>query len=152
MPNPAKIFVSYSHQDAETLTRLKTFLRPLEREGMVDSWDDTRIRASQRWKQEIEQALAGANIAVLLVSQAFLASDFIADNELPVLLKAAETRGTKIMSVILEPCQFEWNEGLAQFQTVNPPDKPLIDMSPGDQSRVWLKLTEEIREAIADPS
>ena len=84
------VFISYSHSDREYLDRLLVHLKPLEKDGRIDLWVDTRLRAGDRWKKEIEKALNRANVAVLLVSADFLASDFITDNELPPLLKNAE--------------------------------------------------------------
>jgi hypothetical protein len=37
-----KVFVSYSHKDRAWLDRLGVFLKPLEREGKLDIWDDQR--------------------------------------------------------------------------------------------------------------
>ena len=82
----SQVFVSYSHADAEHLQRLRVHLRPFERAGLVDVWADTRLRPGQRWRQEIELALERAAVSILLVSADFLASDFVADNELPPLL------------------------------------------------------------------
>ena len=53
----ATVFVSYSHKDCEASERLKTFVRPLEREGLIGYWDDTRIEAGNDWKAEILTAL-----------------------------------------------------------------------------------------------
>jgi hypothetical protein len=68
------VFVSYSHNDAEFLDRLLVHLKPLEKEGLLDLWVDTRLRAGDKWKKEIEKALQRATVAVLLVSADFLAS------------------------------------------------------------------------------
>ena len=100
------VSISYSHNDQEYLDRLLVHLKPLERDGLIDLWVDTKLRAGDRWKTEIEKALQKATVAVLLVSADFLSSDFIIDNELPPLLRNAEERGTRIIPLIIKPCRF----------------------------------------------
>lgn len=95
-PSPM-VFVSYSRADAACLERLRVHLRPLQRESAIAYWDDGSIVAGERWRDRIEAALARARVAVLLVSADFLASDFVVQSELPVLLAAAEERGTSIL-------------------------------------------------------
>jgi hypothetical protein len=77
------IFVAYSQGDSAWLERLKTHLRPLVRGGTLELWEDTQLKPGTRWREEIEQALGRASVAVLLISADFLASDFIAGIELP---------------------------------------------------------------------
>ena len=149
--NRTKVFINYSHQDAEWLERLQVHLKPLEREGIIDRWDDTRIKAGAKWLDEIKNALAEAKVAVLLVSADFLASDFIAQAELPSLLAAAEMEGAVILSVILSPSLFK-QTNLAQFQAVNSPDRPLIGMERGAQEQVFVEVAEAIQQSIAKES
>ncbi len=92
-----RVFISYSHEDKAYLDRLRVHLKPLERENLIDTWDDTQIKAGENWQKVIETALERAAIAILLISPDFLASDFIIDNELPPLLSAAANKGTCIL-------------------------------------------------------
>src|SRR5919206_3866920 len=120
-----KVFISYSHADQDWLDRLQRHLKPLVREGRLDYWDDTHIRPGDDWQQEIRTALDTAQVAVLLISADFFASDFIDENELPPLLDAAKVKGVRILPVILSPSRFARNPSLARFQAVNTPDRPL---------------------------
>jgi len=99
------VFVSYSHKDSAFLTRLQVHLRPLEREGLVELWDDTRLAAGDRWRAAIEEALSRASVAVLLVTADFMASDFIVSDELPQLLTNARERGYPNHSCRVETLQ-----------------------------------------------
>lgn len=145
-----KVFISYSHNDREWLERLQIHLKDLVRRGLVDPWDDTKIRAGSQWRNEIRGALNSASVAILLVSPDFIASDFIADDELPPLLLAAEKDGVVILPLILKPSRFEKIESLARFQTVNPSDQPLIGLPEVEWQRYLVKLSEDVLYAVEE--
>jgi formylglycine-generating enzyme required for sulfatase activity len=147
-PERTQVFISYSHEDAEWLTRLQTMLRPLTRNHTLTVWDDTRIQAGTRWKEEIQQALARAKLAVLLVSPNFLNSDFIANHELPPLLKAAEEGGLTILWVAVRASLYKETE-IAEFQAVNNPAKPLNSLEPWQVDEELVKIAEKIKEAVS---
>lgn len=150
-PLRTKVFISYSHEDQSWLERLQVHLKPLEREGCIDRWDDTRITAGQKWKTEIQKALDQARVAVLLISADFLASDFVAEDELPKLLSAAANEGLVVMPIILAPSRFARMPSLSQFQAVNGLDRPLISLDRGQQEDIWVKLTADIEETLSRP-
>ena len=152
MPNPegktTPVFVSYSHRDERWLKRLQVHLKPLVREGEIELWDDTRIAAGARWREEIERALDQAAIAILLISADFLASDFVVDNELPPLLQAAEQGGTTILPLILKHCRFLRDRNLSVFQSVNDPRHPLLSLTEGEQEELWARVSERIENEL----
>ena len=139
-----KIFVCYSHADAEWLGRLKIHLRPLVRRGEIDYWDDTRITGGQKWRDEIRMALEEANVAILLISSDFYASDFIEKEELPPLLEAEKKRGLLILGVQIGASRFSRDEVLAEYQTVNQPNAPIQSLSKHEQEKVFDDLVRQI--------
>lgn len=145
-----QVFISYSHADSDHLHRLRVHLKPYERNSKIDVWNDTKIQTGQRWREEIRRALDQAAVAILLVSADFLASDFIAENELPPLLEAAEREGMKIMPVILKPCAFLDVQSISGFQAVNDPDRPLIALAESERERIWVQLARDVHFALQE--
>lgn len=142
------IFVSYSHVDNSYLERLKVHLRPFEKKGQIDLWVDTKIKAGEKWKEKINSALEKSVIAILLISADFMASDFIVDNELPPLLKAAEEKGKVILPVIVKPCRFTKDENLSKFQSVNDPKNPLSKLNENDREEIYVKVADYIDNLV----
>ncbi len=147
-PNsPSKVFISYSHRDKAYLDRLQAHLKPHVRAGTIPLWVDTDLKPGDDWKAEIKRALESAQVAILLVSVSFLASDFVAEEELPKLLAAAEERGARILPIILTPCSFHRTK-LRRFQAVNDPTKPLSALKEYEQDMVWVELVDAVLEAL----
>lgn len=142
------VFISYSHSDREYVDRLLVHLKPLERDGLIELWVDTRLRAGDRWIREIEKALERANVAILLVSADFLASDFITNNELPPLLKNAEQAGTRIVPLIVKPCRFARDKNLRHFQAINDPKHPIALLSQGAQEVLYDEVAAEVERSL----
>ena len=146
-PSGNRVFISYSHKDRHYLEALRTHLAPYIRNKTIEVWDDTQIPPGAQWRDEIERELQAANVAVLLVSADFLASDSIVNNELTPLLTAAKGRGVLILPVILRACAFDQTD-LARFQAVNKSSNPLNTMTRAKQDAIWVRVTESIRDAL----
>ena len=104
---PPTVFISYSHPDEVWKNRLVSHLGVLQREGLLDIWEDRRIGASADWEAEIAAALARAKAAVLLISANFLNSNFILTKEAPLLLQRRMEEGLPVIPVIVRSCAWE---------------------------------------------
>ena len=153
-PEKAKrngLFISYSHKDKDWLAKVQLHIKVLEKIGIVvNLWDDTKIKAGMKWREEIEKALASAKIAVLLVSTDFLNSDFISKDEIPPLLKAAQEDGATILPLILKPSLYTKYPNLKDYQSVNDPLKPLSKLSDAEQDEVLVSLAQRIMELMEE--
>jgi len=123
------------------------FLRPVEREGSIDVWSDKRILTGERWRTEIEEALTRADVAILLVSSDFLASEFVHNEELPRILKRAEEGSTKIYSLILRPSSYV-KSPLGQFQSFNPPSEPLSKLKVYEREELLVRFADLIEDSF----
>jgi len=87
---PLRFFVSYARDDAalkaSLLGKLQTYLRTRP-QTQFELWSDGDIPVGNKWRAEIQKAMEACDFGLLLVSPAFLASEFITGEELPYLLE-----------------------------------------------------------------
>lgn len=146
-PLPKKrAFISYAHDDSTYLDRFEVHLKGTfnnDRERFV-VWSDRDIQDGDLWQQEIEHALESASVAVLLVSADFLASTFIRDYELPVLLRHAKEKKVKLLIFVLNPCSIKKNADLMAYQIVNDPDGSFGKLDYHDRESAWCELADQV--------
>lgn len=143
----AQLFISYSREDRKWLDRLLVYLAPMRRMGLVRTWSDLDLEPGKPWRPAIEEAMTNAAVAVLLVSPDFLASEFIANHELPVLLDAAAKRGLRIFWIAVSASHYAATE-IASYAAAHDPAEPLDSLPRADRGRVMVEICEKIRQAV----
>jgi class 3 adenylate cyclase/predicted ATPase len=149
---PVRIFVSYSHADAGYLGdgSLLGYLRGLEREENARFWTDERIAAGDKWDDEIRANIAQADIALVLVSQRFLDSEYCTNVEVAGFLDRRRKAGLIIFPVILSPCEWKRYPWLRSTQYLPHGERTIEEdyVEEGPRKRLWLDIRVDLRVQI----
>lgn len=115
MPIP-RVFIAYSHEDEEWKDRIWGHLSVLERQKILVAWVDQSMQPGTRWREKILQTIDGAQLALLLISAHFLSSEFIAEVEVPRILKRHERGEIQVVPVLVRDCAWRSVPWLATLQ------------------------------------
>jgi hypothetical protein len=142
------IFVCYSRADEKWRKRFETISKPLSRSEKIEFWSDRKLNAGQ-WERQIDQAMKTALAAVLLVSDNFLASDYIMTKELPYFLRAHTERGLMIFWAYLEPCDLTRHREILKFQGMTLDElEPMSKMNDWKWKQTMVRGCEMIDEFL----
>lgn len=147
MADSVKVFVTYSHWDSEYLgdDSLLGYLKGLEKDH-VEFWTDREIRVGEPWDEVIKNNLREAQIALVLVSQSFLDSDYCQQVEIRDLL----ARKAHLFPIILSACEWERHEWLKSRQFL-PGGQQTVEedyADPGKRKRLFLEIRTQLRERV----
>lgn len=99
----------------------------LRSKNTLDLWTDRRIKAFQDWRAEIDKAMSGADMAILMVTANFLSSEFIQSQEVPELLERHKNDAQlTIYPILAKECAWQLVPWLEARQ-----------MRPNDGKAVW---------------
>lgn len=140
------IFISYSHKDKQYKDELLRHLRVLEKQSVASFWDTSLIQGGADWSSEIKNAIDEAEVAILLVSPDFLASDYVVEHELPALLERAKSRNIVVLPILVRPASWTSIPELAQFQFLNDVRFPLSSSIHRDED--YAKISQRIAELV----
>lgn len=140
-----KVFTSYAYKDALLVDDLKKHLQALQRENLIELWDDLEIAPSGEWNGLVEKHMSEAEIILLAVSPDFLASDFCYGGEMKKALEQHQRGEAQIIPVILRPVH--WQD--APFATIQalPKNTLPVTMWPNRDAALSL-IAKNIREIV----
>lgn len=140
-----RLFFSYSHADEQLRDQLEKQLSMLKRQGVIETWHDRRITAGEDFEGAIDKNLEDSDVVLLLVSPDFLDSSYCYDKEMLRALERHEQGSTKVIPVILRPC--DWHSApFGKLQALPRDGKPVTRWP--DRDEAFLEVVKGIRKAI----
>jgi hemoglobin-like flavoprotein len=143
-----ELFISYAHEDLECCQEFRRMLAPACERGLISIWSDAAIEAGDRWFETIQQALTRARVGLLLVSDHFLQSQFIHEQELAALLAAGRRGEVSIFWVPVSASLYAHSD-LKDLQACWDPERPLDQLPQADRKAAIQKICLEIVDHIA---
>jgi len=140
-----QIFLSYSHKDGEWREHLIQMLDPY---GLT-IWTDTEISPGKQWELEIKKGLRATRIAILLLSDDFLKSEYIQNKELAHFFDPKNQEIRKL-PILIKECNWRDVPAIAELQLVNS-ERPLTSYTDkGELDNEIKKVCMAIQKALYD--
>ena len=154
---PPKVFLSYAHADAPYRDVFLQNLEVMQMDGIIDTWYDGKILASQDFDHEIRRELNEADLIIFLISTASLRSKYIRNVEIArAMERLAETAGAvrpvRVVPIVLEQ-DCAWKDGpLAHLQGL--PGDRLGNLKAvkkwADRRKAFNAVEQALRKLIKD--
>jgi hypothetical protein len=144
---PVRVFLSYSHKDARLRDELQKHLALLQRQGLIDVWDDRAIASGEAWQPAIQRALEGSDIVMPLISADFLASNYSVGKELQSAVERGRTGKVRVMPVMIRPALLEGSP-FAPFQVLPRNGEAIASVS--DRDAAWVEVVRAIKQAAEE--
>ncbi len=147
MPEPIKVFISYSHQDDALRKEFVSHLSGLQQhQGLIELWHDRDISAGSDWEQQIDVHLQEADIILFLVSSAFIQSRYCQSVEMTHALERHQQKTARTIPIFVRPSYYE-GTALKSLQGLPRDAKPVASeerQTPIARDSLWLEIVREL--------
>lgn len=141
-----KLLLVYNHRDAHWKDLLMRYIRVLERQELVDVSAYDLEDQPALTEQDYAAALRQADIAILFLSPDYLASDYAATTELPLILSRHRAGDLIVLPILVAPTQWTHLAGLAETQFLNDPLRPLSTLTNVERAKAIVFMAGRIEE------
>ena len=107
MPSKTTIYAIYIPEEKELLDTLLHHLKTVKADQGITIWHDEPITSGQAWKPSDESRLHDTDIFLLLISNAFMYSEFIKQLEFKTIIDRYKAGESRVIPIILENCPWE---------------------------------------------
>src|SRR6266851_3430438 len=143
---PLRIFCGYAHEDQALFQRLKKALAVLIRQDAVSIWHYGDLLPGAQWEREIERELNTADIVLLLISPAFMASDYCWSKEMQWAITRHATGEARVIPILLKPTPGWETTPLGALQALPTGAKPITSWDNREQA--LTDVVSGLRRAI----
>ena len=138
------LFISYSHVDKDYLPELFKYVNEANC-PQIQIWTDQQIALGQVWNDQIKNSLDTADIVLLLVSQDFLNSVYIVDNELTEAFKRHEEKKATVIPIFLRYCLLDNFKQITNLQGYPDMRTPIAEAGVM-KDRFYITIVQKLNE------
>ncbi|VAW10717.1 hypothetical protein MNBD_BACTEROID03-2751 [hydrothermal vent metagenome] len=157
MNRKTTIYVIYTWENNDVMLQLSRHLEALEEAFGLTIWHDDPILTGQQWKPQNESRFNQADIFLLLVSDAFMHSEFIKQLEFKMVIDRYKAGKSTVLPLILNECPWDidfdsddYNFNLNELHVFPEGRKPLSDWDSPDQA--YNQIAAHIKKVVAPTS
>lgn len=142
-----RIFYSYARPDKELRDKLESHLALLRQRKLITGWHDRHISGGQLWADEISEHMEEAQIILLLISDAFLNSDYCYGVEMARALEKHAEGSAYVIPIILR--HVDWHHApFSHLQALPTKGQPVIGGPWNDVDEAFTEIAKDIRKTV----
>ena len=145
------LFISYSHKEKDIY--LPELLMYLNEKccPRINIWYDEKISPGKEWDDEIKKSLNNADIVILMLSQSFLMSRYIQDNELKNAIYRHNLGKCKVIPIFIRQCILDPYPEVKKLQGL-PRDKLFINNMGEEKWGYYADITQRLNDSAEELS
>ncbi len=151
------IYIIYTSEDNDVRLQLSRHLETLEESHNLTIWHDDPISSGQQWKPQNESHFNQADVFLLLVSDAFMHSEFIKQLEFKMVIDRYRAGESTVIPILLNNCPWDidfnsddYNFSFKELHVLPEGRKPLSDWDSPDQA--YNQIAAHIKKVVAPTS
>lgn len=136
------VFYCYAHEDRMFREQLEQHLSNLKRLYHLNTWFDHHILPGEDWEKVLEEKLQTADLIFLLISPAFMASDYCYTKEMSRALARHNQGEARVIPILLRPVHWK-NAPFSPLQMLPEGALPITSWKNSDEAFYHIILSIE---------